>query len=219
MLLEGTSTAMLDDSIFEDIHEIAENTAYIKAVEEKEISTEMLDTLPPYEELRSIEETLESEGRLRLTRIFNEPTGAYLIRCFMNEGYSVDKAWFVKDVQYYRKMRFLSARQKVARLIYQRYVEQDSKSGIRFQGSIFEMLKPQVMEVHMQSYVFKPPYSGPGSAASASGPTSKVDRWLCHRTDIVDAGQGGQDDDNVEHWTSQSNWCLWHACSKGGGSD
>jgi hypothetical protein len=29
---------MLDESMFEDIHEIAENSAYLKAVEEKDVS-------------------------------------------------------------------------------------------------------------------------------------------------------------------------------------
>lgn len=55
---------MLDESMFEDIHEIAENSAYLKAVEEKDVSLEMLKQLPPYEELKELEDKLRSEGKL-----------------------------------------------------------------------------------------------------------------------------------------------------------
>ncbi len=60
--------------MFEDIHEIAENSAYLKAVEvfhhrfqnvlspdnkmrlqEKDVSLEMLEQLPPYEDLKDLE--------------------------------------------------------------------------------------------------------------------------------------------------------------------
>jgi hypothetical protein len=51
---------MLDESMFEDIHEIAENSAYLKAVEEKDVSLEMLEQLPPYEDLKELENKLRS---------------------------------------------------------------------------------------------------------------------------------------------------------------
>ena len=41
----------MDDSVYENNHEIAENSAYLKAIEEREIFTEMWDTLAPYEQL------------------------------------------------------------------------------------------------------------------------------------------------------------------------
>ena len=52
---------MLDESMFEDIHEIAENSAYLKAVEEKDISLEMYEQLPPFEELGELESKLRAE--------------------------------------------------------------------------------------------------------------------------------------------------------------
>ena len=66
---------MLDESMFEDIHEIAENSAYLKAVEAKDVSLEMLETLPRYEELGELEAKLEHEGALTFDRIFSQPTG------------------------------------------------------------------------------------------------------------------------------------------------
>ena len=71
---------MLDESMFEDIHEIAENSAYLKAVEQKDVSLEMLEQLPPYAECRDIEERLRMENKLTFEAIFNEATGFYMIK-------------------------------------------------------------------------------------------------------------------------------------------
>ena len=68
--------------MFEDIHEIAENSAYLKAVEQKDVSLEMLEQLPPYGECRDIEEKLRADNKLTFESIFNEATGFYMIKCF-----------------------------------------------------------------------------------------------------------------------------------------
>ena len=113
---------MLDEHVFQDIHEIAENTAYLKAVEEKAVCLDMLRQLPAYEELKDYEERLRQEGKLSFPVIFEEPTGYYMIKCFLVADYAVDKALFVKDVENYRKMRFETARQKIAKVLYERFV-------------------------------------------------------------------------------------------------
>ena len=71
--------------MFEDIHEIAENSAYLKAVEQKDVSLEMLEQLPPYSDCRDIEERLRVEHKLTFEAIFNEATGFYMIKCLTGD--------------------------------------------------------------------------------------------------------------------------------------
>ena len=47
----------------------------------RQVSLEMLEQLPPYEELRGLEEKLRFESKLSFDSIFNEPTGYYMIKC------------------------------------------------------------------------------------------------------------------------------------------
>lgn len=129
--------------MFEDIHEIAENSAYLKAVEEKDVSLEMYEQLPPYEELTELEAKLKREGNLTFDRIFHEPVGYYMIKCFLVADYAVDKAIFIKDCEAYSSMRFESARRKIAKLIYQRFVSQEPSTLEAFKkgASVFEILQ------------------------------------------------------------------------------
>jgi len=98
--------------MFEDIHEIAENSAYLKAVEEKDVSLIMLDQLPPYDECKELENQLKTSKQLTFNMIFQEPTGFYMLKCFLKADYAVDKAIFIKDVEAFKSMRFESARKK-----------------------------------------------------------------------------------------------------------
>lgn len=144
---------MLDESMFEDIHEIAENSAYLKAVEEKDVSLEMLEQLPPYEELKEVENKLRVEGALTFDRIFHQPTGYYMMKCFLVADYAVDKAIFIKDVEAYKSMRFESARRKIAKLLYQRFVANESDHEIAFDkgSSVFQIIqqrKDRASQVH-----------------------------------------------------------------------
>ncbi len=131
------------DHMFEDIHEIAENSAYLKAVEEKDVSLEMLDQLPPYEsaECKDIEDRLKGEGKLDFNTIFHEPMGFHFIKSFLVADYAGDKAMFMKDVEAYRTMRFESARYKVAKLLYHRFVADDDTHQFPAGSSVFELLR------------------------------------------------------------------------------
>jgi len=136
---------MLDEGIFEDIEEIAENSAYLKAVEEKGVSLEMLNQLPPYEELRELEAQLLASGHITFDRVFHEPCGFYSIKTFLISDYAVERAIFIKDVEAYRSMRFESARQRVAKLLYQRFVAQEDREQFSFAkaSSVFQLIHQQ----------------------------------------------------------------------------
>jgi hypothetical protein len=134
---------MLDEHMFEDIHEIAENSAYLKAVEDKVVCLDMLKQLPPYSELKEIEEALRKEGKLSFPVIFGEATGFYMIKCFLIADYAVDKALFVKDVENYRKMRFETARQKIAKVLFDRFVSTEEHQYDKG-SSVFEIVQRQV---------------------------------------------------------------------------
>lgn len=112
----------MDESVFEDIHEIAENSAYLKAIEEKEVCTEMWDTLPSYESCIEIERQLERDNKLTFDDIFSEPQGFYMLKSFLITQFCGEKAIFIKDVQNYKKMRFESARRKISKMMYKRYI-------------------------------------------------------------------------------------------------
>jgi hypothetical protein len=101
-------------------------------VEEKDVSLEMLEQLPPYEDLKELETRLRSEGALTFDRIFHQPTGYYMMKCFLVADYAVDKAIFIKDVEAYKSMRFESARRKIAKLLYQRFVACESDHDLVF---------------------------------------------------------------------------------------
>jgi len=128
--------------MFEDIHEIAENSAYLKAIEEKDVSLEMLEQLPRYEDVLDLEQALKAEGKLDFDTIFHEDTGFYMFRCFLVADYAGDKALFTKDVETYQMMRFESARRKVSRLIFDRYVSDDPQiKKLQKNVSVFEIVK------------------------------------------------------------------------------
>src|SRR3954470_6816892 len=103
----------------------------------------MLEQLPPYEELRGLEDKLRFENKLSFDSIFNEPTGYYMIKCFLIADYAVDKAIFIKDVDAYKSMRFESARRKVALLLYQRFVAIDNNHNHDFKpgSSVFQIIQ------------------------------------------------------------------------------
>ena len=65
------------------------------------MSLEMLKQMPPYEELKDLEEKLKSEGRITFDVVFSEPTGFYLLKCFLLSDYAVDK---VNLLEFYWKV-------------------------------------------------------------------------------------------------------------------
>lgn len=102
----------------------------------------MLETIPPYEQCLELERKLEAENALTFDRIFNTPTGYYMIKCFLIADYAVDKAIFIKDVEAYRNMRFESARKKIAELLFLRFVASEHEHTMEFEkgSSVFEIM-------------------------------------------------------------------------------
>lgn len=175
---------MIDDSMFEDIHEIAENSAYLKAVEEKDVCLDMWTQLPKYEELGDVERKLQEDGAITFDRIFHEPCGYYFIKCFLVADYAVDKAIFIKDVEAFRSMRFESARKKVAKLIYQRFVAQEDREFMEFKNgsSVFQIIQGKKQLVDDRSplsntgLINRDRAVGGGSPKGQSGSETEMER-------------------------------------------
>jgi len=111
--------------MYDEIIEIAENRAYLQAVKDgygHGPNLDLLNTLPPYEELKDFERNLEENNYLTFHRIFKEPIGYYHIKLFLLCDYSVDKAVFLLDVSNYKSLRDPSARITVAQFMVERYL-------------------------------------------------------------------------------------------------
>lgn len=128
--------------MYDELIGSAENRAYLNAVKREAMgpNLEILQEMPRYEDLGELEDNLRKSGKLRFDPIFEEPTGFYLLKCFLIADYSVDKAVFVKDVELFRKMRDPSARLKIGRLIYERFVGEDTGKFPKGE-SVFERRK------------------------------------------------------------------------------
>lgn len=113
--------------MYDEILEIAENRAYLNNAKKDTFgpNMEILQTMPSYEELADLENELKSNNLITFDKIFNEPTGYYLMKCFLIADFSVDKAVFLKDCKLYKAMNDPSARLKIGRLIYDRFVGTD----------------------------------------------------------------------------------------------
>jgi len=174
---------MLDESMFEEIHEIAETSAYLKAVEEKDVSLEMLKQLPPYEELKELEEKLRVDNKINFKTIFQEPTGYYMIKCFLIADYAVDKAIFIKDVEAYRSMRFESARRRIAMLLYQRFVAPDCEQVEEFKkgSSVFQIIQQQKKAAEEKEDKALANNHPPTAASSASATATRQRDSLSHK--------------------------------------
>lgn len=133
---------MLDSDLLDDLSERTANEEYKKLVQQRQVSLEMLNSLPPYEQCAELEKKLERDGELTFERIFNSPTGLYMIKCFLKADYAVDKAIFVKDAEAYRSMRFENVRKKFAKLIYQRFVAGEHEHNLEFEkgASVFKIV-------------------------------------------------------------------------------
>jgi len=129
----------------------------------------MLEQLPPYDELRGLEEKLRFDNKLTFDSIFNEPTGYYMIKCFLIADYAVDKAIFIKDVEAYKSMRFESARRKVALLLYQRFVATDETPAHDFKqgSSVFQIIQSHKGGMDDKSGMVGGAGGGGGVASSA----------------------------------------------------
>ena len=134
--------------MYDEIIEIAENRAYLNAVRNESYgpNLELLKKMPPFSELQDYYKKLKDAGEITFSKVFHEPIGYYMMKCFLIADYSVDKAVFTSDVELYKKMRDPSARLKVAKLLFERFVAEDV--GKFPQGeSVFE--RQRVCIVHL----------------------------------------------------------------------
>jgi len=63
-----------------------------------------------------------------------------MIKCFLLADYAVDKAIFSKDVEQYQSIRFESARRKIARLIYERFIAAEGEYVFPKASSAFDLI-------------------------------------------------------------------------------
>ena len=66
-----------------------------------------------------------------------------MIKCFLLADYAVDKAIFSKDVEQYRTIRFESARRKIAKLIYERFITAEGEYIFPKASSAFDLIHEQ----------------------------------------------------------------------------
>ncbi|CEP03536.1 hypothetical protein PBRA_009421 [Plasmodiophora brassicae] len=113
--------------MYDEIVEIAENKAYLNAVRNETYgpNLDLLRRFPAYSSLADYENELRQQDKLTFSQIFHEPIGYYLLKCFLIADYSVDKAVFISDCELFKKMRDPSARLKLAKLIFERFVADD----------------------------------------------------------------------------------------------
>eukprot|EP00469_Lotharella_globosa_P017179 CAMPEP_0167818488 /NCGR_PEP_ID=MMETSP0112_2-20121227/4830_1 /TAXON_ID=91324 /ORGANISM="Lotharella globosa, Strain CCCM811" /LENGTH=614 /DNA_ID=CAMNT_0007718473 /DNA_START=59 /DNA_END=1903 /DNA_ORIENTATION=- len=143
--------ALISEGMFESLKEIAQNSAYLDAINRPQISTEMWDKAPLYSDCKHLEHRLQDEKKLDFKTIFHKATGFYMIKCFLIANYAVDKAVFISDVEKFRKIRFPSARERVGRAIWERFVNDDSH--YKFQppkSSVFDLIRVKGLE-HFRS--------------------------------------------------------------------
>jgi hypothetical protein len=100
----------------------------------------------------------------------------------------VDKAIFIKDVEAYKSMRFESARRKIAKLLYQRFVSPEGENGdLKFPkgSSVFSLIRQErAAEADEKSHTVPPGADGkdqpgrsiavqtPSAAAAANSPAA-----------------------------------------------
>mmetsp|Transcript_10435 Transcript_10435/g.15570 ORF Transcript_10435/g.15570 Transcript_10435/m.15570 type:complete len:614 (+) Transcript_10435:182-2023(+) len=138
--------ALISEGMFEDLKEIAQNSAYMDAIKKPQISTEMWNRAPEYKTCIGLEARLKEEKKLDFHTVFHKATGFYMIKCFLIANYAVDKAIFMQDVEKYRKIRFASARERVAVAIWERFVNDDSKYKFPSGSSVFDLIKTRKLK-------------------------------------------------------------------------
>ena len=111
--------------MFEDIHEIAENSAYLKAVEQKRsVSLEMLDAAASLQRVSRHRGAAAGGGECADVRgpSSTRPPASTVDQAVPHRRLRRGQGHLHEDVEAYKSMRFESARRKVAALLYQRFV-------------------------------------------------------------------------------------------------
>eukprot|EP00466_Bigelowiella_natans_P004926 jgi/Bigna1/143290/aug1.77_g17998 len=137
---------VLLEGMFEDLKEIAQNSAYMEALKKAEVSTEMWDNSPAYEDCKDLEAHLYKKKFLDFKTIFHKSTGFYMIKCFLIANYAVDKAIFMRDVEKFRKIRFPSARSRVGKALFEIFVNDSSNYKFPAGSSVFDLIRTRDLE-------------------------------------------------------------------------
>ena len=115
--------------MYDEIVEIAQNRQFLEAVKDgysQGPNMNLLNTLQSYADVKHLEEEMNDRGEITFDSIFHEPLGYYLIKCFLIHDYSVDKAIFVSDVELFKTLVDPSARLRVSKRIYDKFVSPGS---------------------------------------------------------------------------------------------
>jgi len=115
---------MITYSMYDEIMEIMENRQYIQAMNST-LNPTILSQIPEFSECEEFEKQLKTAGRLTFHSLFDEPLGFYLIKQFMIDDYSIEKANFLEDVATYRKMSDFGVRQRIGAAVFRQYCTDD----------------------------------------------------------------------------------------------
>jgi len=135
--------------MYDEIIEIAENRAYLHAVQEgngQGPNLELLKITPVFESstIQDFLHKLDKSNQLNFDAVFKEPVGYYHIKLFLISDYSVDKAVFLNDIRLFKTLKDVQARKTVASLIFKKYMSEQSsfKPGV----SVFELNYSEELE-------------------------------------------------------------------------
>jgi len=130
--------------MYDEIIEIAENRAYLHAVQDGNglgPNLDLIKSMPVFEstEIQEFLQTLNENDELHFEAVFKEPVGYYHIKLFLISDYSVDKAVFLNDVRMFKSLKDVQARRTVASLIFKRYMTDQSARRFKPGISVFEL--------------------------------------------------------------------------------
>jgi len=131
--------------MYDEIIEIAENRAYLHAVQDGNghggPNLDLLKRIPEFDSLviREFLRMLEKNDMLNFDAVFKEPIGYYHIKLFLISELSVDKAVFLNDVRLFKTLKDAQARHTVASFIFKKYMIDQVKGSFKTGVSIFEL--------------------------------------------------------------------------------
>jgi len=131
--------------MYDEIIEIAENRAYLHAVQDGNgqggPNLELLKRIPAFDSpvIQEFLKTLDQNNQLTFEAVFKEPVGYYHIKLFLISDYSVDKAVFLNDVRLFKTLKDAQARRTVASFIFKKYMTDQIAGWFKPGVSIFEL--------------------------------------------------------------------------------
>jgi len=131
--------------MYDEIIEIAENRAYLHAVQDGNRqggpNLELLKRIPAFDSpvIQEFLEALDKNNQLNFDAVFKEPVGYYHIKLFLISDYSVDKAVFLNDVRLFKTLKDAQARRTVASFIFKKYMTEQITGSFKAGVSIFEL--------------------------------------------------------------------------------